>query len=125
MTVVEAVLEVVATWERRAQVLADCHVGDRARVISDFAREVREVVEANQDDWLTLEAVSAHTGYCADTLRERAKELKKQGLARKVGGRWMIERTTALAMSRKARPVSISEWRSDASQVARRLARER
>jgi len=125
VTAGEAVLELAALWEDEAAVLRKRHADERAELLEQLAEEVRDVVASRMSPWVSLADVQERTGWCAHTLREKAKELKPRGLARKIGGSWHFERDAAsrILPKRPAEPVRPEEW-SDPRAVARRLARE-
>ena len=125
MTAGEAVLELASLWEDEAAVLRKRRADERAELLEQLAEEVRDVVAARMSPWVSLTDVQERTGWCAHTLRDKAKELKPRGLARKVGGVWHFEREAAarIVPKREPEPVKPEEW-ADSRAVARRLARE-
>ena len=125
MTAGEAVLELASIWEDEAAVLRKRHADERAELLEQLAEEVRDVVAARMSPWISLTEVQERTGWCAHTLREKAKELKPRGLARKIGGAWHFDRDTAsrILPKKPAEPVRPDEW-DNSRTVARRLARE-
>jgi len=125
MTAGEAVLELAQLWESEAEVLRKRHTDERAEMLEQLAEEVREVVAARMSPWAPLAQVQDRTGWGAETLRDKAKELHPRGLARKISGSWHFERGAAsrILPKRKAEHVLPEEW-ADGRAVARRLARE-
>ncbi|MDT8342155.1 MAG: hypothetical protein RQ751_11645 [Longimicrobiales bacterium] len=124
MDAVEAVLHLTGTWTAEARVLAK-YDPEKARMVERMAAAAREAVEANAVPWVPLAEVARRTGYSADTLRTKAKALRPQGLARKMGGTWHFERGAALKIRPKGRraPIRPDEMR-DVDTLARRLAAE-
>ena len=121
MTAAEAVLALVDLWDSEARVLAK-YDPPRATIVERLAREAREAVESNLSDWVTLEA---RTGWCRASLRARARELERQGLARRNGRGWEVERgaATQIPVKSQSEPVTPDEL-SDLDALGRRLGRE-
>ena len=75
MTAGEAVLELAQLWESEAEVLRKRHADERAELLEQLAEEVREVVAARMSPWIPLARVQERTGWCAETLRDKANRL--------------------------------------------------
>jgi len=124
VTAAEAVLELVGVWESEARVL-EKYDPDRAAIVERFAREARDAVESNLSDWATLAEIEARTGWFRESLRTRARELEREGLARRTGRGWEVDREAAarIPVKQKSDPITPDEL-SDLDALARRLGRE-
>ena len=90
MTAGEAVLELAQLWESEAEVLRKRHADERAELLEQLAEEVHDVVAARMSPWVALAQVQERTGWCAETLRDKAKEL--HGRTPHTGKPWLDPR---------------------------------
>lgn len=90
LTPAEAGLEACDAYQQLADQLDDLDP-DTARVIRRVTEDIASVIKPRLPEWMRLDEVKRHTGWSLRTLRDRARELEADGLARK-SPHWEIHR---------------------------------
>lgn len=122
----EALRRLAREWERDAGQATKYDPADpKALVLAACAERLRGVLERHAQDWVSIGAVQAWSGWSRQTIRRRCRdELEPRGEARKgQSGEWEVDMRAALAWPQRSTTEAITDGTADLSELARIVAR--
>lgn len=101
MSASEKVLELASLHRKEAKLYERRGMESEAKLLRSIADDYARLVKGGGSDWVDIDHAQAAKGWSSRWWRQRCKDLKREGLARKRSGRWEIRRTALSEVPRK------------------------